>query len=344
MGDLLELSLDQPVDVVFSNAAFHWILDHDRLFERLFAALRPGGVLEAQCGGEGNVAEWTRAIEASEGDERFSPYLRGMQDTHYFASVGDTWSRLERAGFEVGRIWLEESVVEPREPRAFVHSVGLARHLATPAQGPSRGVRRRGLGIDAAPAGARLRAAQHLGPAARLMAARIVALPGDGVGPEIVAAARRVLDRLGEFEVVEHPVGGASIDLHGTPLTDAVLEACRGADAVLLGAVGGPKWDTTDPDAPRPEQGLLGLRKGLGLYANLRPVRPSPSLLLASPLRQERIRDTDLLVVRELTGGIYFGDRGAPATAPTTPASTRSPRSSELPASASIRRAAAAGG
>jgi 3-isopropylmalate dehydrogenase len=139
---------------------------------------------------------------------------------------------------------------------------------------------------------------------------RIAALPGDGIGPEIMAAARELLDRLGGFEVEEHPVGGASIDAHGTALTDGVLAACRGSDAVLLAAVGGPKWDTTDPDAPRPEQGLLALRKELDLFANLRPVRPSPALLDASPLRRERIEGTDLLVVRELTGGIYFGARG----------------------------------
>ena len=105
-------------------------------------------------------------------------------------------------------------------------------------------------------------------------------------------------------------MGGCSIDAHGVALTDEVLEACKAADAVLLGAVGGPKWDTTNPDDPRPEQGLLGLRKGMGLYANLRPVRPSPALVHASPLREERIAGTDLLVVRELTGGIYFGDSG----------------------------------
>jgi 3-isopropylmalate dehydrogenase len=140
--------------------------------------------------------------------------------------------------------------------------------------------------------------------------ARIVTLPGDGIGPEIMGAASEVLAALGEFELDERVIGGASIDAHGTALTDEVMDACRSADAVLLAAVGGPKWDTTDPDAPRPEQGLLGLRKGLGLFANLRPIRPSEALLDASPLKRERIEGTDMIVVRELTGGIYFGDRG----------------------------------
>jgi 3-isopropylmalate dehydrogenase len=140
---------------------------------------------------------------------------------------------------------------------------------------------------------------------------KIVTLPGDGIGPEVLESALRVLGAVAEdLSYEEHLFGGASIDAHGTALTDEVLEACRGADAVLLAAVGGPKWDTTDPAAPRPEQGLLGLRKGMGLYANLRPVRPVPALYDASPLRREIIENTDLLVVRELTGGIYFGDKG----------------------------------
>src|ERR1700756_1238753 len=141
---------------------------------------------------------------------------------------------------------------------------------------------------------------------------RVILLPGDGIGPEIIRPAVEVLDAVapGAFEYEEHVFGGASIDAHGTALTDETLEACRRSDAVLLAAVGGPKWDTTDPDAPRPEQGLLGLRKGLGLFANLRPVRPLPALYDASPLRRERIEGTDLIVIRELTGGIYFGDRG----------------------------------
>jgi 3-isopropylmalate dehydrogenase len=141
------------------------------------------------------------------------------------------------------------------------------------------------------------------------MSHRIVTLPGDGIGPEIMAPTLELLRRLGDFEFEEHAFGGASIDAHATALTDDVLLACERSDAVLLAAVGGPKWDTTDPAKPRPEQGLLGLRKGLGLYANLRPVKPLPALYEASPLRRERIEGTDLLVVRELTGGIYFGEK-----------------------------------
>jgi 3-isopropylmalate dehydrogenase len=144
---------------------------------------------------------------------------------------------------------------------------------------------------------------------------RIVTLPGDGIGPEILGAATRVLDAVGEFSYEEHVFGGASIDAHGSALTDETLAACKGADAVLLAAVGGPKWDTTDPHKPRPEQGLLALRKGLGLYANLRPVKPLEALYDASPLKREIIEGTDLLVVRELTGGIYFGEKTRSETA-----------------------------
>src|SRR3954447_1617594 len=139
----------------------------------------------------------------------------------------------------------------------------------------------------------------------------IVTLPGDGIGPEVLASALAVLEVVApDLSYEEHIIGGASIDAHGTALTDETLAACRAAAAVLLAAVGGPKWDTTDPDQPRPEQGLLGLRGGLGLFANLRPVRPLPALYDASPLKREIIDRTDLLVVRELTGGIYFGDKG----------------------------------
>jgi 3-isopropylmalate dehydrogenase len=146
----------------------------------------------------------------------------------------------------------------------------------------------------------------------------IVTLPGDGIGPEVLAAALEVLNEVApDLTYEEHLVGGAAIDATGTALPDETLNACRQADAVLLAAVGGPKWDTTDPAKPRPEQGLLGLRSGLGLFANLRPVRPLPALYDASPLRHDIIERTDLLVVRELTGGIYFGDKTRDATSAT---------------------------
>jgi 3-isopropylmalate dehydrogenase len=142
-----------------------------------------------------------------------------------------------------------------------------------------------------------------------MMPQEIVLLPGDESGPEFIEPTVEVLRAVtDELEFEKHFIGGESIDQYGEPLTSYTLEACRQSDAVLLGAVGGPKWESTDPDSPRPEQGLLDLRKGLGLYANLRPVRLHPALYGASPLKEERIAGTNLLVVRELIGGIYFGE------------------------------------
>ncbi len=143
------------------------------------------------------------------------------------------------------------------------------------------------------------------------MEARVVLLPGDGIGPEVVAEAVRVLDAVAEkyghtFAYQECLLGGCSIDKFGIALTDETLADCSAADAVLLGAVGGPKWD--DPQAKvRPEQGLLGLRKGLGVFANLRPVKVFPALVDWSPVKSERLQGVDILLVRELTGGLYFG-------------------------------------
>ncbi len=140
---------------------------------------------------------------------------------------------------------------------------------------------------------------------------KIVVLPGDGVGPEVVAEGVRVLEAVGKkynhgFDLAYDDIGGIAIDKHGTALRKETVAACKKSDAVLLGAVGGPKWD--DPLAKvRPEDGLLGLRKGLGLFANLRPVRVSPLLENGTTLKPEVIHGVDLVVVRELTGGLYFG-------------------------------------
>ncbi len=143
------------------------------------------------------------------------------------------------------------------------------------------------------------------------MDAQFVLLSGDGIGPEIVSQAKRVLERIAEkfhhqFSFVECLIGGIAIDQTGDPLPQATVEACRTSTAVLLGAVGGPKWD--DPSAKtRPEAGLLKIRKELGLFANLRPITPFAELLDSSPLKREVVEGTDILFFRELTGGIYFG-------------------------------------
>jgi len=141
--------------------------------------------------------------------------------------------------------------------------------------------------------------------------ATILTLPGDGVGPEVMAEARKVLQSVGQrfghiFAFEERNIGGVAIDAFGTALREEDIDVAHNADAILLGAVGGPKWDNPNA-AVRPEQGLLRMRKALRLFANLRPVRLNEKLIDASPLRPERIRGTDLIVVRELTGGLYFG-------------------------------------
>ena len=143
------------------------------------------------------------------------------------------------------------------------------------------------------------------------MQAKITLLPGDGIGPEVVAEGVKVLQAVAAkfghtFEYTEALIGGIAIDTTGKPLPDETLAACKAADAVLLGAVGGPKW--SDPSAPvRPEQGLLGLRGGLGLYANVRPVKVYPALVSASTLKPEVLAGVDMIILRELTGGLYFG-------------------------------------
>ena len=185
----------------------------------------------------------------------------------------------------------------------------------------------------------------------------ICLLPGDGIGPEIIAEGVKVLDAVGAkydtaFSYTEALLGGCAIDACGTALPDETLRVAESSDAVLLAAVGGPKWDTTDPAKPRPEQGLLGIRKALGLYTNLRPVQIFAALAAASTLKPEIVDGVDMMIVRELTGGLYFGRRvsttkkaaartAPPASAPTTRWNTASTRWSASRARRSKPRASA---
>lgn len=152
---------------------------------------------------------------------------------------------------------------------------------------------------------------------------RIVVLPGDGIGPEVSRAARRVIEAVGrdlghDFQFEEALIGGAAMDATGSPLPQETLDACERSDAILLGAVGGPKW--SDPSAPsRPEQGLLAIRQHFELYANLRPVKVFPALAASTPLRPELVEGVDMLIVRELTGGLYFGKRAEQGTLESQP-------------------------
>ncbi len=142
------------------------------------------------------------------------------------------------------------------------------------------------------------------------MTKTLAVLPGDGIGPEVMEPTVAVLQRVGDFSFDQRLIGGAAIDWCGDPLPETTKKACQQADAVLLGTVGGPKWESPDPAAPRPEEGLLGVRKIMNAYANLRPIQARSSLADVSPLKANVIEGTDFVIVRELLGGIYFGDKG----------------------------------
>ncbi len=296
--DLTELTLPEPADVIFSNATFHWLADHEALFAALHRTLAPGGRLLAQCGGRGNIDRFRRLSDEVAGEEPFAPFFADWSKPWNYATAEETADRLSRAGFADVRTWLEDRPTELAEPRAFIATVCLVRHLdPLPAWLREPFVERVMERIRNA-SRARLCAAEHERaapltvdrlPWRAAMARKVILLPGDGIGPEVIAPAVEVLRAVGaDFAYEEHLFGGASIDAYGTALTDETLSACREADAVLLAAVGGPKWDTTDPAKPRPEQGLLGLRQGPG------PVRqPAPGQADPRPVPGQPAADRD---------------------------------------------------
>ena len=250
-------------------------------------------------------------------------------------------SRLER-GRVRRRVDLAREPHGRRRPTRgrFVRAVGLAKHMSELPDEPARRVRRRGPRLDAAAADARVRAPQHLArrrlPDERLASS---SCPATASAPRSSPRRGACSTPSASSTTTSSSSAGPRSTPTATALTDEVLGACRGADAVLLGAVGGPKWDTTDPDAPRPEQGLLGLRKGLGLYANLRPVRPIAALIDASPLRAERIAGSrPARRPRAHRRASTSARRRGPRRARATPASTRPRRSSGSRASPSSSR------
>ncbi len=272
----------------------------------------PGGRMEAQCGGIGNIEDFLNSIESVNGDERFAPYLRGVTNTWNFASPGDTEIRLTDAGFDRVRCWLEDAARAAARARAASSRPSVSARTWTDCPEDLRApyldavleVVPRPLTLDYV----RL----NISAQAPVTATRIVLLPGRRHRPRDRRARRGGCSSASASSSSRSTWSAAPRSTPtGTALTDEVLEACRrrGRRPARRGRAVRSGTPPTRA-APRPEQGLLGLRKGLGLYANLRPVRPSPALVEASPLRAERIEGTDLLVVRELTGGIYFGDSG----------------------------------
>ena len=313
----------------------------------------PAARLEAQFGGEGNVAEFRTRSTRSPRTSASPTTSSDLEPPWNFAGAEETEARLLATPASTSRRsgWTTYDE-QPDDPDEFMRASGLNAHLerlpedlrerswngcatrcpsrslATSASTAQPGGRMHEEYGDAYPVEVQWRRPRRV--TAADLRPRIAVLPGDGIGPEIMRPRRAACSMpLGDFELTEHPVGGVSIDEHGTALTDEVLEACRASDAVLLGAVGGPKWDTTDPDAPRPEQGLLGLRKGLGLYANLRPVQPSPVARAREPAapRPHR-RHRPARRARADRRHLLRREGARATTAPSTPATTRSPRSS----------------